>query len=41
MNMKNIINEYKELKETVNKYLDIYLTPDTIKEPKIIFHQIE
>ena len=31
MNMKNIINDYKE---KINKYLDFYLTP---KEPKVIW----
>ena len=37
MSMKDIINDYKELKELVNKYLDIYLTPNELKEPKIIW----
>ena len=37
MSMKDIINNYKELKELVNKYLDIYLTPNELKESKIIW----
>ena len=37
MSTKNIIDEYKQLKNQVNKYLDIYLMPDNIKEPKIIW----
>ena len=37
MNTKLIYNEYTELKNKVNKYLDKYLTPDLLKEPKIIW----
>ena len=37
MNTTNIINEYKCLKDNVNKHLDIYLTPDELKEPEIIW----
>lgn len=36
-NMKTTINEYKELKNAVNKFLDIYLTPDELSEPEIIW----
>ena len=35
--MTSTINDYELLKNTVNKYLDIYLTPDEINEPKIIW----
>ena len=37
MSTTNIINEYNSLKEKVNMYLDMYLTPDVQKEPKIIW----
>lgn len=37
MNMKNIIEEYRELKLIINKYLDKYLTPDVETEAKIIW----
>ena len=37
MSTINIIKEYDELKSFVNKYLDIYLTPSPLKEPKIIW----
>lgn len=37
MNTKNITDEYKELKNCVNKYLDKYLTSETMDEPKIIW----
>ena len=37
MSTKNVVEEYNFLKETVNKYLDIYLKPDDMTEPKIIW----